>query len=107
MSKKLPLKLCFGGLSYQFETKNQLTDWVDANMAYSVDRRQLYEALMCDCYNRILETAGSRTPEGEAESIAMLKSLKVISEKYGVVYDPDKEVFDLKEDAYKKLEIVD
>lgn len=105
MSRRPMYRMCFGGLIYQFESKTQLFDWVDSNIAYSADRRQLYEALMCDAYNYILRMVEEKTPEGEAESIAILKSLKTISEKYGPTYDPDQEVFKVEEDIFKKLEI--
>jgi len=105
VNRKPPLRLCFSGLIYQFETKLQLKDWVDVNMAYSEDRRQLYEAIMSDSYTYVLQIVRGSTPDSETDSIAVLKSLKVISEDYGPTYDPHQEVFKLEEDTYRKLEI--
>jgi len=105
MSRKLPLQICFSGLLYHFETASQLTDLIDVNIAYSMDRRQLYEAIMCDSYQHVLQIYGSGTGDSEFDSIAILKSLKVISERYGPVYDPDQEIFKLEEDTFKKLDI--
>jgi hypothetical protein len=70
-----------------------------------MDRRQLYEAIMSDSYQHVIQIASHGTDDSEFDSIAILKSLKVISEKYGPIYDPDQEIFKLEEDLYKKLDV--
>jgi len=105
MSKRPPLRLHFAGLVFQFENKEQLYDWMTAMIAYSTDRRGLYEALMCDATQAAIEMCAAGTKEAEADSIRELKSLKVIADKYGKIYDPQGEIFKIEEDANQKLQV--
>jgi len=105
MTGPTPLRIHLAGLVFQYETKEQLFDWANAQLAYSVDRRKTYEALMCDSTHAAIEFCSIGTKEGEAESLAILKSLKVVAEKYGKIYDPKGEIFRLEEDLDRRLEV--
>lgn len=100
-----PLRIHLADLVFQYETKEQLLDWMDAQMAYSVDRRSMYETIMFDSTHVAIELCGVGTKEGEAESLAVLRSLKIIAQEYGKIYDPKGEIFRLEEDLNHRLEI--
>ena len=92
----IPYKLHHSGLEYRFDDRKTLTDFVDSMFTYCINRRELYECLMTDTLDHVLQFASDLASQNE--SVAMLRSLQVISELYGKTYDPDQEIFQVVKD---------
>lgn len=105
MSGMTPFRIHLAGVDFHFENKGQLVEWMGTNVAHAVDRRLLYEAVVCDSSNMVLHLTENKTDQNEADSLSILRSLKVISDTFGKLYDPSTEIFSLEEDSSKKLDI--
>ena len=62
----------------------------------------MYHIAMQDTLDRVLGFCSSG--DCSLSQVVMLRGLKRIQDMYGHIYDPDKEVFDVKEDEHGLLD---
>lgn len=101
MSKPL-YKLYLAGLEYRFHDKKSLSDFAENIFAYCINRRELYEFIVCDTLDQVLQFGTDLNTQ--EESLAMLRALHVLDEAYGRIYDPDKEIFKVVKDDRSLLQ---
>lgn len=88
----LPFHLVVSGTYMQFENETQLLDLAEILLCHAVDRRRLYEHIVLDSASAaqgLMEEAGE---DGKIRSASLVSGLKIIVDKYGMVYDPGFEI---------------
>lgn len=102
-NRQLPFRLHFAGLIFNFETKKQLMEWIEINMAYATDRRGMYEAVMFDSAGAAMALSKLSTDAGDMDITSIMRAASVIFIEYGKTYDPQGEVFVMPEEQQRQL----
>jgi len=88
--------LYIAGLEYRFETASHVAEFVETLFTFCVNRRELYEFIVADTLEYVLEYSSEMSSRELA--VPMLKALSILAQKYGPIYDPDQEIFKIVKD---------
>ncbi len=85
-------KLYYSKLPFSFHSDEELLSFLEWIFSISIDKRELYEALI-DCNTQVIYASCFDESIPEEQQIQIVNALEFLEEIYGSFYDPEKVLF--------------